>query len=91
MSGRRGSGGIKKLTQHRKAIKTTYGVEAFPVRWHPIEHPFDRSVDLTGDEAAYLSDRGKMDDWWQRRRVGGQDIPSIESCEARRGYLEVIV
>jgi hypothetical protein len=91
VAGRPGSGGIRSLTRHRNSVKARYGVEIFPVRWHPIEHPFDNNVDLTGDEAAYLSDRGKMDDWWQRCRVDGQDIPTIESCEARRGYLEVIV
>lgn len=91
VAGRRGSGGIKKLTQHRDGIKARYGVEVFPVRWHPIERPFDHGVDLTGDETAYLSDRGKMDDWWQRCRTRGQDVPTRDSCEARRGYLEVIV
>ncbi|SHZ65065.1 Uncharacterised protein [Mycobacteroides abscessus subsp. abscessus] len=88
--GRPGSKGIKRLIQHRDSIKARYGVEIFPVRWHPIEHPFDPKVDLTGDEAAYLSDRGKMDDWWQRCRVNGEDAPTAASCETRRGYLEVI-
>lgn len=91
VAGRPGSGGIKKLTKHRDGVKAAYGVEVFPVRWHPIERPFDANLDLTGDEAAYLSDRGKMDDWWQRCRIDGQDIPTVESCETRRGYLEVIV
>ncbi|MGE2690277.1 DUF6932 family protein [Mycolicibacterium pulveris] len=90
VAGQQGSGGIRKLTRHRGSVKAKYNVEVFPVRWHPIEHPFDNSVDLDGDLAAYLSDRGKMDDWWQRCRVDGRDVPTIESCETRRGYLEVI-
>ncbi|WP_407107882.1 DUF6932 family protein [Rhodococcus aetherivorans] len=88
---RPGSRMIRKLTQHRDSIKERYGVEVFPIRWFPIERPFMSGLDLSGDQRAYLSDRGKMDDWWQRCRVDESDVPSVASCETRRGYLEVIV
>ncbi|NKR75845.1 hypothetical protein GS492_24870 [Rhodococcus hoagii] len=91
VAGRPGSRMIRRLTQDRTSIKGRYGVEVFPIRWFPIERPFMSGLDLSGDEQAYLSDRGKMDDWWQRCRVDGKDVPSTESCETRRGYLEVIV
>jgi hypothetical protein len=91
VAGRPGSGMIRRLTQHRTSIKAKYGVEVFPIRWFPIERPFKSGVDLSGDERAYLCDRGQMDDWWQRCRIDGNDVPSVASCETRRGYLEVIV
>lgn len=91
VAGRPGSKMIRKLTQHRASIREEYGVEVFPIRWFPIERPFKSGLDLSGDERAYLSDRGKMDDWWQRCRIDGNDVPSVASCETQRGYLEVIV
>ncbi|AUS33349.1 hypothetical protein C1M55_21160 [Rhodococcus qingshengii] len=91
VAGKPGSKMIGKLTKHRDSIKARYGVEVFPVKWFPIERPFKAGLDLAGDELAYLSDRGKMDDWWQRCRIDGVDLPSVESCETRRGYLEVMV
>ncbi|WP_411742548.1 DUF6932 family protein [Rhodococcus sp. IEGM 1318] len=88
---RPGSRMIRNLTQDRASILRKYGVEVFPVRWFPIERPFQAGLDLAGDQLAYLSDRGKMDDWWQRCRIDGVDLPSIASCATRRGYLEVMV
>ncbi|MGC5249617.1 DUF6932 family protein [Gordonia sp. DT219] len=86
-----GSGGVRKLSSDRMYVKKTFRIEPFPIRWHPIVHPFESELDLEVGEAAYLSDRGMMDDWWQRCRVGDEDVPTLEGCEARRGYLEVVL
>ncbi|WP_220135209.1 DUF6932 family protein [Nocardia gipuzkoensis] len=87
--GKPGSKMISKLTQHRDGIKARYGLEVFPLRWYPVVQPHRADAALDGDQEAYLSDRGRLDDWWERCRIDGSDIPSIESCDSRRGYLEV--
>lgn len=91
MKGRPGSGAIRKLVTHRESVRNEYNVEPFPIRWCPIVRPFRARANGGIDELAYLSDRGKMDDWWQRRRIDNEDIPSIASCDAKRGYLEVTI
>lgn len=88
VKGQPGSKSIRRLTQNRESIRERYGVEVFPLRWYPVVRPF-RARQLVADEFAYASDRGKLDDFWERDRVDGSDIPSKESCNSRRGYLEV--
>ncbi|MBB5913111.1 hypothetical protein BJY24_001978 [Nocardia transvalensis] len=87
--GKPGSKMIRKLTQHRDGIKQRYGLEVFPLRWYPVVQPHRADASLDGDQQAYLSDRGRLDDWWERCRIDGSDLPSIEGCDSRRGYLEV--
>lgn len=91
LKGRPGSGGVRMLSKDRDYVKSKFRIEPFPVRWHPIAHPFESGVEFAVDEAAYLSDRGMMDDWWQRCKIDGEDEPSIESSATRRGYLEVVI
>ncbi|WP_306364614.1 hypothetical protein [Nocardia sp. CC227C] len=87
--GKPGSKRIRDLTQHRDGIKRLYGLEVFPLRWFPVVQPHRADAVLSGDQQAYLHDRGRLDDWWERCRIDGSDIPSVESCSSRRGYLEV--
>ncbi|MEV0359098.1 hypothetical protein AB0H71_23875 [Nocardia sp. NPDC050697] len=87
--GRPGSKMIAELTQHRDGIKGEYGLEVFPLRWFPVVHPHRPDAELDGDQQAYLHDRGRLDDWWERCRIGESDLPSVASCASRRGYLEV--
>lgn len=85
-----GSGQVKDLTQHRESIKKRFGVEVFPILWHPVLEPFKPGQAVEG--MAYLTDRGTMDDWWQRVRPDGPKGPAtLASAPARRGYLEVVV
>lgn len=90
LAGKPGSGSIKKLTRHRDSVVREYGIEPFPIIWHPVVRPFSSEVAFSIEETEYLQDRGMLDDWWQRHRDGDSDIPTIASCETRRGYLEVI-
>ena len=84
--------GIKKLIGHRESIKSKYGVEVFPITWVPVVSALS-SVGRSAQEAAYISDRGKLDDFWQRRRENEavKAPPTVEECMTRRGYLEVVV
>jgi hypothetical protein len=86
--GKPGSKAIKILSSHRERLKDRYGLEVFPVRWYPVLHPL-AVTPLSNDELMYTSDRGKFDDFWERCRVDGSDVPSKDGCESRRGYLEV--
>lgn len=83
--------GIKKLTKHRDSIKQKYGVEVFPIEWRPVPHIL-HSKGLVAQDAAYFQDRGRMDDFWQRRRTDetAKLAPTVEECVTRRGYLEVM-
>nr|WP_232374782.1 hypothetical protein [Mycolicibacterium mengxianglii] len=84
--------GIKQLTGHRESIKSRYGVEVFPITWVPVVSALS-AAGRSAQEAAYISDRGKLDDFWQRRRTN-EDVkapPTVEECTTRRGYLEVVV
>ncbi|MGN2635818.1 DUF6932 family protein [Nocardia takedensis] len=89
MRGKPGSKAIRDLTQHRDGVKQRYGLEVFTLRWHPVVHLHQANPALSAAELAYLSDRGRYDDWWQRCRLDEADLPSVESCASRRGYLEV--
>lgn len=85
--------GIKRLTQHRESIKARYGVEVFPITWRPVPGVLNAGGFAAAD-AAYFEDRGKMDDFWQRRRKDESGIklpPTVEECVTRRGYLEVVI
>lgn len=84
--------GIKKLAGDRTSIKARYGVEVFPITWVPVVSALS-AEGRSAQEAAYISDRGKMDDFWQRRRSNEaiKAPPTVEECTTRRGYLEVIV
>lgn len=86
--GRPGVKRIEKLIRHRPSIRDKYGVDVFPIAWHPVVHVLNEST-WDNVHREYLTDRGKFDDFWQRCRVNGSDTPSEESCVSRRGYLEV--
>src|SRR5690606_41978416 len=61
--GKPGSGAIRKLTEHRDGIRARYGLEVFTLRWHPVVHLHQASHLASAAELAYLSDRGRYDDW----------------------------
>nr|WP_280331070.1 hypothetical protein [Nocardia wallacei] len=87
-AGKPGSGRLRDLIGDRRKLRSKYGLDVFPIRWRPVVHVLTPGT-WDNDDAAYLSDRGKFDDFWQRCRVDGSDVPSRESCTSRRGYLEV--
>lgn len=86
--GRPGYGRIKKLLKHRPSIMAKYRIDVFPILWHPVVHILNEDT-WDNDHRAYVTDRGRFDDFWQRCRHNGSDVPSEESCVSRRGYLEV--
>ncbi len=87
-AGKPGSKRFRSLTRHRPTIQERYGVDVFPIEWFPVVHVL-RESSWENAERAYLTDRGRFDDFWQRCRVDDSDVPSPESCVSRRGYLEV--
>lgn len=89
-AGKHGSKKIKDLiAPHRQSVKAKFGVEVFPLAWYPVISPFHVTRKGGVNQQAYVADRGRYDDWWQRCRYQEEDIPSVQSCPARRGYLEV--
>ncbi len=60
-------------------------VDSFLILWSP-----DGSHG--GQEASYLSERGKWDDFWQRSVAKKDRLPSQRShAMPKRGYLEVVL
>ncbi|MEE3852561.1 hypothetical protein VZC37_19625 [Gordonia sp. LSe1-13] len=84
--------GLKRLTQDRGSIKRRFDVEVFPIEWRPVPGIFSAGG-LRAVDAAYFEVRGKMDDFWQRCRLDDavREAPTVEECETRRGYLEVMI
>lgn len=79
---------VRSLTRHAPSIRARFGLDVFPIKWHPVVNILN-STTWDNDDEAYVTDRGRFDDFWQRCRFNGSDVPTEESCESRRGYLEV--
>lgn len=87
-AGRPGYKRVGSLTRHRPTLRERYKLDVFPIKWHPVVNILN-SATWDNEDEAYVTDRGRFDDFWQRCRFNGSDIPTEESCESRRGYLEV--
>lgn len=90
LEGKPGVGRLKRLFEHRKSVRARYLVEPFPFTWYPVAAPFGRGGSAV--EFDYYTNRGIMDDFWQRVRPPGPKVaPTLEDAPSRRGYLEVIL
>ncbi|MEI5672628.1 MULTISPECIES: DUF6932 family protein [unclassified Nocardioides] len=89
--GKPGNGALAKLSS-RKAVKPELGIEPIVVRYRPVVSPFVLSR-LTDQEREYVGYRGGFDDWWMRARPTGvpKGPPSADTCEWKRGYVEVML
>lgn len=85
----RGLPGAGIFKKSRDTWKQKYGVSPLISYYRPVANIF--RMDHIGDaDREYFTDRGRWDDWWQRRRLSEDErVPSAESAVARRGYLEV--
>lgn len=88
----KGNEGASLFKRSRGSFQRQFSVSPLVVPYRPVVHVFqmDQIDDLDRD---YLADRGRWDDWWQRLRSGDpSDLsPTVATCRARRGYLEVIL
>lgn len=84
--------GAKWLTEAfaRDKIRPTFNLDTFQINYRPVPAAF-RVGEMAQEEIAYFRDRGRYDDWWQRLHPPGMDkqAPTLDSCVAARGYLEV--
>jgi hypothetical protein len=84
--------GAKWITQafHRQKIQDEFRLDPYRVDYRAVPHVF-QPAGMTREEQEYFRDRGRYDDWWQRRHPPAVDkqAPTIDSCVPARGYLEV--
>ncbi|GAA1834516.1 DUF6932 family protein [Actinomadura chokoriensis] len=89
----KGKPGAKWLMDafHREKMGEKYKLDPFQVSYRAVPHAFN-VTGMTPLEAGYFRDRGRYDDWWQRLHPSDtvdKQAPTMDSCMAARGYLEV--
>lgn len=85
--------GAKWITEafNRRKIQPEFRLDPYQVNYRPVPHVFQLRGMSPADQE-YFRDRGRYDDWWQRRHPPGtmdKQPPTIDSCVPARGYLEV--
>ncbi len=88
----KGKVGSRKLIPSRESVAADFRISPVFVKYVPIPNVFRLDI-LSDQEREYFANRGRWDDWWQRRRLDdSQDrSPSLATCRPRRGYLEVML
>jgi hypothetical protein len=86
-------GTAKWITEafNKRKVSAELNIDPYQVNYHAVPHAFAVGS-MTEAEIGYFRDRGRYDDWWQRDRLPeplDNDVPTIDSCLAVRGYLEV--
>ncbi|MEE1786880.1 hypothetical protein PUR71_28835 [Streptomyces sp. SP17BM10] len=90
LRGKEGAGWLTKAFKSWKSIQTEYGVTPLRVGYRRVATVF-RPDEHSAVDQEYFRDRGRWDDWWQRRRLEppADPRPTVESAVPVRGYLEV--
>lgn len=92
IKGQEGSGWVNRHAFSRKELGKKdhefYGLTPIKVLYYPVEQIF-HPKDCTENEIEYMIDRGRWDDWLQRKRDDNTREITVSSCETRRGYVEV--
>lgn len=87
----RGKEGAGVFSKSRDYFLDEFKLSPLFVYYEPVVSVF-KLDELEDSQRAYLLSRGAWDDWWQRRRQDGErQAPTVETCEPRRGYLEVVL
>lgn len=92
IKGKVGSGWINRHAFDRHEMSKKYhefhGLTPIKVVHYPVKSIFHPS-ECTDKEIEYILDRGRWDDWLQRKRDTNTRALTLSSCETRRGYVEV--
>ncbi|MFD7732199.1 MULTISPECIES: DUF6932 family protein [Kitasatospora] len=90
LRGKEGAGWLTKAFKSWQSMQTEYGVTPLRVGYRRVATVF-RPGEHSAVEQEYFRDRGRWDDWWQRRRLDppAGPHPTVESAVPVRGYLEV--
>lgn len=87
----RGKEGSGVFGKNRDFFLREFSLSPLFIYYEPVVSVF-KFDELEDTQRAYLLSRGAWDDWWQRRRQDGEKQgPTIETCQPRRGYLEVVL